>query len=846
VKNDQGGVAPIVKSLCFYKKDSIEFLSVSIFTQVNAVTTINFKIPAFLLGLWLFSSIAIAQPLTSVAIDTLSQDTLLYDSLQTMLADSANGPDTVEYRAMRLFYDYPKKVFVLKEKAQLKYQGATLDADTIEYDQENMVLQATGLPVIKDKENPPLSGYRMKYNIKKKLGQIYYGSTRKDGQHFNGMDIRRLEDGRLQINRGDFCACNHPEPDYFFYSRRMVVTPQEKVVASPVVLNIQQVPVAVLPLLISPLKGGRRSGLLVPKFGGDQSQGFYIENIGYYWAISEYMDYLLKGALVEGPQATFDDTRLNSEFRYKKRYVLDGSIGGTAYMNQFNPANSGWDVRFSHNQNITPDGMVTLRGGGSFVSSQRLRQDKGLNEETVLNQQANANMTYSHRFENGKNLNIRMSQDHNLTTGYLTRDVPYMNYSMGGPLIPATLRHSSDTAINPHWYEKINYNYNWTGNVFYTKSYDSLQQKDSTQYWPGFRDALNFDYTGNLFDVINVTPSINLEGNWTPFTYQSPYDSLNNSMFFHNDLQDNRFGDYFLRHSYSLRTDTKLYGIIKPEIGRFTGIRHVITPSLGYTYAPEIDSNLFFVPHPRLHSYPYQSEQKTVSMGFANDFDLKYLLAPEMQDTTKQKTHNTLRFLSTRSNTGYNFAALRGFNWSPINTQVTVQPAHQYSFSFNMAHSFYHKYSADPLQTRTPQLTSYSFGLGRDLRWNGEFNAGLPAQSNEYETTPWNAGFSYYMGYGANRIGPELFQENISHSSNGHLELQPTRNWKMRYNTSYDFVAGNFARHEFRFSRKLRCWQMQFTWTPVGPSAGWSFLIFATELPDIKLQTANTNIQRGQ
>jgi lipopolysaccharide assembly outer membrane protein LptD (OstA) len=295
--------------------------------------------------------------------DTVAlSDTLNTDSLD-LLTLEREGPDTVEYSAVDLQYDFPSQTFNLNNKALIKYRGISLTGDTIWFDQGNQVLQASGRPVLNDPRNPPLSGYRMKYNMNNKIGQVFYGSSYRDNQRFNGMDIRRLPDTRLQLARGDFSTCNDSTHQHFyFYSRRMVVTPKENVVAAPVVLNIADVPVAVLPLLVSPLKTGKRSGLLAPKFGGDQQQGFYLTNIGVYWAISDYMDATLSGDIIEGSAARFEKSSLRAAYNYKKMYVLDGNVTGQAYLNEFDLGNSGWDVHFKHKQNLRPDEKSVLRG----------------------------------------------------------------------------------------------------------------------------------------------------------------------------------------------------------------------------------------------------------------------------------------------------------------------------------------------------------------------------------------------------------------------------------------------------------------------------------------------------
>lgn len=767
---------------------------------------------------------------------------------QAMLERESQEPDTVEYRAVDLFYDVQTRTFNLHNKAQLKYKGSTLNADTIWFDQERSILQAHGSPIIRDPTNPPIAGLRMKYNIDTRIGQIYYGTSHRDGQQFNGVDIRRLPDSRLLIARGDFSTCDNPDHQhYYFYSRRMVVKPKESVVAQPVVLNIADVPIAVLPLMVAPLKGERRSGLLTPRFGGDQSQGFFLRDLGYYWATNEYIDLTTKGEIVEGSNADFDNTTLETQFRYNKRYVLDGQIRGRYYLKHFDPNNALWMLEFRHNQNITPDGKQRLSGDGSFVNSRTI-PTRGLDQQAVLNQQANAQMAYSLSLKNNKSLTLRTRQDYNLVTGQLSREFPDIQFRAGGPLFAQTDFDEDSPAAEEEWFRKINYNYSTRGNIFYRKQTDTLLRQDTARTWIGYRDELSFTYAGNFLNVINVTPSARFSGNWSAQSFSVQGDSvLRNQPFYDWEPSGGRFGNYFLGHSYSIGTDTRLFGIWVPEIGRFTGVRHIITPSLSYTFAPKIDTNKTFVAHPLLGQSTSQTKQQTLGMGISNDFDIKYMRtrtapADSSDEKALEETYGNLRLLTTRSNTSYNFAA-DSFHFAPIASSVGLQVLPNYFFTVNMTHDFYHRFTEDPSRVRTPQLTRYSYELSRTFRYGGDFNAGLPSTLKGYEMTPWSAEFYYRFGFVSQRVSQSLFQETISHSSSMRLSLQPTPNWRMSYSNTYDYDKGQFSSHQFGFERKIHCWTMDFNWTPVGPAAGWNFHIRITDLPDVGIRAADTRLR---
>src|SRR5690606_25951582 len=224
---------------------------------------------------------------------------------------------------------------------------------------------------------------------------VYYGSSHRDGQIFYGNEVRRQEDGSVYIARADFSTCEeHPVPHYHFYSRRMIVSPDAQALSGPIVMNIAEVPVAVLPMIVMPLGKGRRSGLLQPKFGGDQSQGYYLQNLGYYWALSDYHYFLLSADMVECVRGTLDQTNRNATYQWHRRYVWSGTVGGKLYVPEFQPDRAGGYIDFSNDLNITPDERQTLKGSGRIQSDPAIVENNALSEEERLQQTANANLGY--------------------------------------------------------------------------------------------------------------------------------------------------------------------------------------------------------------------------------------------------------------------------------------------------------------------------------------------------------------------------------------------------------------------------------------------------------------------
>ncbi|GHV11335.1 hypothetical protein AGMMS49938_01830 [Fibrobacterales bacterium] len=787
----------------------------------------------------------------------ISEDTTATES-GWMIDPSTN--DTLEYRAVDLEYKVRTQTFNLNDKAQLKYRTATLTGDTVIYKQKDKTIEVIGNPIFRETSQPSLASYKMRYNLSAKIGEIVYGTSYMDNQQFNGTIIKAVtirhppdtlggdttNEQRFLIERGDFSTCSNPEHQHYsFYGRRMVLKPKESVTARPVVLNMGEVPVAILPLMISPMKSGRRSGLLTPKFGGDQAQGFFMNNLGFYYAPNDYWDAQLYADVLEGSAADFNKSSLNGDIRYNKRYTLDGFVDLTGYWNNGTLWRD-YDIHFKHSQNITPDRSKTLNGEGSFVSRQNLRQENGITENTVLDQQANAEMTYYQKIGDNKNITVKTRQEYNLQTGLIIRQIPDIQFRASGALFDQDL--SGENIDQPFW-EKINYSYNNHFNNNIQRAPDTTKKIDTTAYYTGFTDNLNFNWTGTLFDVLNITPAINFTGNWTAREYAAPSSTDTTSALltkrsskFAFDPSKSEYGEYYLKGNGSIQAATKLYGIWLPEWGRFVGVRHTLSPTIGFMYAPDLDTNYRFFPHPSLGQSAFQEKQQTVSFRLGNDFDMKYLLVSA--DTASEGSDlddysKNLRILNSTHSTSYNFAA-DSFQFAPITSTFGIQVLENYIFSINTTHDFYHRFLTDKKKIRFPELTKWNYGLSRRFSWSGDFNAGLPKKNEKYEVKNWSAAVDYNFSYSSTRVGKELFRDDISHYAIFSAALYPSRKWSLQYSSQYSFEEAQFTSHSLQFYRDLHCWKMDFTWRPVGAAAGWSFAIYVLDLPDVRLSASDT------
>ena len=658
------------------------------------------------------------------ALSPYAQDTahsIAQDTLATVVTSDSGATDTVSYSAVRIRFRTDR--FSLADKALLKYKGTTLTADSIVYFSENDIIVATGAPLIQDVANPPILGYRMRYSVKNKVGTVYYGSSKRGNQSFNGMEVRRQSDGDVYISRGEISTCDKPDPHYYFYARRMIVEPESKVLSGPVVMDIGDVPVAVLPMMVVPLGKGRRSGLLQPKFGGDQFQGYYLLNLGYYWAISEYTDFLVAGDMVEGPKGNFDNTNLTATYQWNKRYVWNGMVSSKMYVSEFDPSRAGGYVDFSNDLNLTPDGRQTLKGSGRIQSDPGVVANNALTQEEALQQTANADLGYRRQMDPGQSvLNVDLSQNYNLTQNQLERSLPNVTFHAGGPFIPAS--DEETPGVEDPWYRKWNWDYGNVFNVDQVRNPALSVSRGDTNTYVGYSDhaSLSGKYTAGY---VNLTPSVGVSQLWSATERSGDTSKPYRNSF---DPDNGKLGQYFFAWSTGLSADTRIYGIAQagdhPWFGRLQAVRHTVTPSVSATYAPKIDSNTKYYANPKIGGTAYQAEQRTLTFQLGNDVDLK--LADPAHLTKKAESY---KLFTSNSSLSYNFAN-KERPWSDLSSSLSLYLTRNVAFTVNAVHGLYDDLAPTAQKNNlvSPVLKTWQFAWRKGIEVGGGFSTGLMAR----------------------------------------------------------------------------------------------------------------------
>ncbi len=807
-------------------------------------------------------------------------DSVLYvpinDSLKitdTVKASTGDVNAIIEYSATdSAIFDISNDKLYLYNEADLKYKEFDLKAARIILYRESSLMEAYGIPdtakagkyigtPIFMEGSKRYDAFKLKYNFTTRKGTIEMGSTEIEGGFYLGEKIKKVDENTYFIQNGRYTTCDKAEPDYYFGSPKMKVMQGDKVVAEPVYLYIDDVPLFVIPFGIFPNHSGRTSGLIPPAYGEDPTYGRYLAHLGYFWAINDYMDLAVQGNYYT--KGRFD---LSGRYRYALRYKYSGTVdlGGSRIRlgeatDDDKVFSDEWRIGVYHNQTINP--TTSLTANVNFLSGKNYYSTSTNNLSDLLRQNAISNVTLSKFWEGTPNsISLNYSRDQNLITGEIRQVIPSVNFSRSQTY---PFRGKNTSLFDLKWYEAISYNYN-----------SQLIYRDEKILVNSALNDGNFtkNSRGGLRQFANMTAPIKVsEFSFAPFfNYneiwynKSVVKSFNSadSTVTTEDITGFKTFRYF---NTGVSLNTRLIGVFNTKFLGVRGFRHTITPAVTYSYQPDFSE-------PQWNAYGTYTglngqqvkysffekevfggapigEQQAIGVNIGNVFEMK------VKDT--DSTDSKFQLLNLNAGINYNFVA-DSLNFSELGLSYRTQVGSFLNIGGNASFNLY-KYENGvgrinkfllKEEGRLAQLTSFNISVSTTLQ-GGEYsstdtatdhadeNLGGSEYVGIYEdkppdfSIPWSVTLNY--NYGINRGNPY----NITKFSNvsGSLAFNLTRNWKFTFSTGYDIFQKQFSTPYVTVYRDLHCWEMSLNWIPTGLYRGYKFelKIKAPQLQDVKI-----------
>jgi len=834
---------------------------------------------------------------------------------------SSNIEGPILYSSEIIKYNVNQEETDLHGDAKIDYTNMNLDAGYINVNWVTNILEAKAQsnldstfnilnPTIVEDGRDPMVGNEMVYNLSSKKGSVIKGRTSAEDGFYTGSQIRNQDKETIFIDNSTYTTCDLENPHFHFASNKMKMINDDKVIAKPITFYINNIPIIGLPFGIFPHKGGRRqSGWIMPGYGESSYRGQFIDGLGYYWAPNEFWDSKLTTSLADRQGLTI---RLTNN--YRKRYAFSGglhletkqhfsssvSAQDRDLLKLSDNVKSDYVFRWNHNQVMRND--QTFRVNGQYYSSGDYNKRTGIDIERRLNQQAVSNATYSKRWKktnNSLSINLSSKKDLMVDNKINPNDIFYQSPSALGKQLTITtntlpkmsFRHGQSklfktNAIDKKWYHNISWNYSANLNNKMQNYYESVESIDDTISEYIWDDSIRTKTTSlithnmsvnapqKLFKHISLNPSIQFKSDWVDRTFSLLDSSSGQS----ESIEKYGFEARTVFSSFNLNMNTKVYGLFPIKIGKIHSIRHVASPSIGYSYSPDYTKELFGRDLGYFEEYTDSNGESAFFDRFsgtpagstpkqerqAMTFSLNNIFQAKTIEDGKEKK---VELFSWRMNTSYNFAN-DTYPLANLSSSVRAKIAKKMNLDLSFSHDFYGFNNETGQRINSININNKGIPMPRLI--NARLSTGFRFQGNrigtktekdiEKDTTAnsytldepnfsnrsklnnkkssagklWSTSLSF--SYSINKTNPVNPNETFWMSSNTSLQL--TRNWRMQYNARFNLLNKDLVNHNFSIYRDLHCWEMSINWTPNGYGSGFYLKINVKSptLRDLKLE----------
>ncbi|HYE95569.1 MAG TPA: putative LPS assembly protein LptD, partial [Rubricoccaceae bacterium] len=661
------------------------------------------------------------------------------DSLRIVLADR----DTLDEG------ERPDDRAFLVGDVVVRYEDAEVRAGRMELLFGERLVRAEGLPADTGLVGRPafaqgeesFTGRTFTYNFETRRGRVVGARTAVEQGFLLGGVVKQADAHTIYAADVAYTTCDLEHPHYALQAGRMKIVDNEYIYSGPVQLRLLGLPTPLwLPFGFFPAKEGRRSGPLPLQYGED-ALGFYLRNVGYYWAVSDYFDAQLRAQVW-----TSGSYALNPTFRYRRRYAYTGQLDlGYARARRGERTDPDFTVQtdlqlaWRHEQEFSP--TRRLAADVNLISRGFLR-DLSDEFEDRITQTTTSSIAYRQSWpRGGRSLALNLRANQNLTSGAADLTLPSLTASQS-TRFPLRRRVRSG---QPRWYEQIGISYTGTltntyafaplpdttlaGTPFADVSwvdalFDQQQYEGATgrtdRFRPEVTHAIPIGATFSMTRLLgrpfrlNWSPSVRYTESWYARSERRALDDSTGRIV---SFQEPGF-TAIRRLNASVSANTEFYGLFPLRIGPVRALRHVVRPTAALTYEPNYDAPPFDyyrtvtdtsgreIVYPIAGGLPgTPGERLALAWSLGNVFQGRKVRV----DTTGEEQRSVVQLLTVNVRSAYDFAApLR-----PLG-DVFLDAATEHRRIRARFDAVFSPYAADSLGNPTP--STYLSQSGRLLR----------------------------------------------------------------------------------------------------------------------------------
>lgn len=809
-------------------------------------------------------------------LSSLNAQTPPGDTLKNVSADSLAVSDEDETIEEQITYVAEDSVVALPDegkvflygKAKVNYGTMNMESEYIDIDYGKNVVTAYGKkdstnrgkgnPVFKDGAET-IEAEKIMYNLKTRRGKIFNALTKQGELLVVGKEIKKDSTNIIYMKNMKCIPCQEEDARTVFRATKAKIIPDDKIVTGPMFLEVGGVPTPLgLPFGFFPNTKKQHNGVLIPTFGNSPEFGLNLKQGGFYWGINDMMDMAIRGDIyANGSWA------INTTNNYFVRYKSSGgvnlmysrfNIGDRDIPAQFSVQKS-YRIGWNHTQDNRNNPTQRFSANVNYVKNQNFNRLNSINTGQFLTNTFQSNINYTKTFKLSS-LSLNALHNQNAINNNVEIIFPSATFNVNR-FFP--FKRAAATKQNA--FDKL-------GISYVAESKSVLSGKDSLLFQGNIIDSIKYGIKHNIpistsfnfLKFITVSPALNLSSSMSTKSIRKEFyrdtlerktkdgimvrDSL--AVGIRNKIINELAVAY--EASFSTNINTNIYFDYLFKRGRTKQIRHLIIPTLGYTYRPDYGKSQYgfwkkvqsdtlgnisnySVFEKSIYQGPGIGEINGLSLNLSNNLEGKFKVKTDSGVTFKKITLIQNAGISTF----YNFAAdsfkmtdisftARTVLFKNINLNLSSNfDPYVYSNSLNRRiNRLYYEYDGRLARFKSAgiavstALSSNMVEAAKRLRkppsMTNAAENGAEAEEDTEEKLPWNININYNLtltDLNNTRVHP-------THNLGITADFKPTKFWKIGLTTGFDFNTQKMSTTNLSIYRDLKCWEARISWVPFG------------------------------
>lgn len=832
-------------------------------------TSYHFAFLPFLFGLacLLLTQFSFAQ------VDTLKP--------KKVFVNESDFESIITYEARDSMYsDFKKKQIHLFGEAHLSYEGVDMRADYILIDLGKNEVLAThtldsnnnriGEPIFVDNGDTIKAG-SIRYNFDTKKGYIQEVTIKQQDYYLSMEVAKRQANEEVHFVRGKFTTCNLKEPHYHFFLSKAVLVPEKRIVTGPMNLWIMGVPTPLgLPFAILPQQKERDKphGVVMPKISLFSVYGMGVQDLGYYIPINDHWQTTAFGTVFSrGSFGVANQTNYNYRYRFNGNFKIGYDRFRYGWPDSSIVSTTSFD--WTHIQDSKSNPNWNFNASVHFNSNSTNKQTLNVQNNNYFNNTLNSDIRLSRKFGSRPiSADMKLSMRQNSTSKMVDLTSPIVNFQTTSRIFPFK---RVNKIVGFNYTAEIQNRSSFKDRYLTNSNFDSI----AGQFRSGANHKISMQSSfGILKNRIRFAPSANYAQFYNFQSIEKTIDTVTNKAVI-DTLNQGGFTHTF---NAAVSMTSTLYSYYRFVGKKQTLLRHVLTPTVAFSYAPAIqqgiqsyaDTNGLVYRYSRfersIYSENLNSSSGRIVIGINNSFELKQ---KSDKDTVTgfKKTRIIDNFFL---NTDYDLFK-DSMNWSDLSMRLVINPIQSFNMTFNAIHSWY-AWDDSTGKTLGIYARNNGQGIGRikafsvattwtlapkkyrdeiqDQRsqlmnsWNPQYQRWLLSPNDiVLFNVPWSLTFTY--NFGISILENTSTYQNRPYGTNNTLDISGdfsiTENWKITSRMMLDIKNSVINNLNITLNRNLHCWTATMIWIPIGTNKSFSIGLRGSAAA---LQNLNLNIRR--